>query len=334
MAISKRKLALLASLPIFALGVSVAQDGDGKILSKAEQLKAALAAAGVESTSAGIDEMADAADEFKIAALDTDEIKEGLEAVPGDTTLIGDFVQGGLIIGSTIPGATITLDGERLDVDEEGNFIFGFGRDHGPVAWLNITHADGSVVPAKELKVEDRDFPEQAINGLDSSKVNQYTAEQLEKIKKGVELKNAARANMQKQADWQSRFEWPVTGPISGVFGSRRILNGVPKRPHSGVDIAAPTGTPVVAPADGIVTLAEDDMYFEGGLVFIDHGQGLESALMHMSSVDVEVGQRLKRGEVIGAVGATGRATGPHMHWSLKWRNRLLDAQLVVPEMQ
>ena len=124
-----------------------------------------------------------------------------------------------------------------------------------------------------------------------------------------------------------------MTGRISGVFGSQRILNGEPKRPHSGVDVAVPAGTPVLAPAAGIVTLAENGMYFEGGLVLLDHGHWLESAFLHMSRVDVQPGQRVEKGDIIGAVGATGRATGPHLHWSMKWVGRLVDPQLTVVEM-
>ena len=124
-----------------------------------------------------------------------------------------------------------------------------------------------------------------------------------------------------------------MSGRISGVFGSQRILNGEPKTPHSGMDIAAPTGTPIRAPAPGIVRLAESDMYFEGGLVLLDHGHWLESAFLHMSRIDVEPGQRVEKGDIIGAVGATGRVTGPHLHWSLKWAGRLVDPQLTLDPM-
>ncbi|MBL4620368.1 MAG: M23 family metallopeptidase, partial [Marinicaulis sp.] len=173
----------------------------------------------------------------------------------------------------------------------------------------------------------------QRIDGLDQSKVSGFTEIQLVKIAKDSKKKKAARLDTQSLADWAGGFDWPVTGRISGVFGSQRILNGEPKRPHSGVDVAAVTGTPVRAPASGIVTLAEGDMYFEGGLVLLDHGHWLESAFLHMSRIDVVPGQRIEKGDIIGAVGATGRVTGPHLHWSMKWAGMLVDPQLTVVPM-
>ena len=251
-----------------------------------------------------------------------------LEAV----RLSGNFIQSGLVFGETVPGAKVTLDGEPVMVGEDGRFVFGFGRDSALSALLVATLPDGTV-ERRALDIEDRDFKVQRINGLDQSKVSGFTPAQLEKIGADRKLKDAARAATHPKADWAEGFDWPVTGRISGVFGSQRILNNEPKRPHSGVDVAAPTGTPVLAPASGIVTLAEDDMYFEGGLIFLDHGHWMESAFLHLSRIDVEPGERVEKGQVIGAVGSTGRSTGPHLHWSLKWRGRLVDAQLVAGEM-
>lgn len=246
--------------------------------------------------------------------------------------LKGSMAQGGLVYGQTLPGAAATLDGEPVMVSEEGKFLLGFGRDHGATALLVVTQADGSVV-RRALEIADRDFPVDRVDGLDQSKVSGFTAEQLAKIELDKEKKKAARASTDAAPMWSAGFSWPVLGRVSGVFGSQRILNGEAKTPHSGVDVAAPAGTPVKAPAAGVVRLAESDMYFEGGLVFIDHGQWLESAFLHLSRIDVKPGDRIEAGEVIGAVGATGRATGPHMHWSLKWMGTLVDPQLVVGEM-
>lgn len=255
-------------------------------------------------------------------------------AYEGEAPLIleGKFAQGGLVTGKTEPGAQIDLDGRSVMVDGEGHFLLGFHRDHPAVAHLTVTLPDGSV-EKRALDIEDREFKIERIDGLPPSKVDQYTEEQLKKIADGTAKKKAARAVSSPDAMWRSGFIWPVTGRISGLFGSQRILNGVEKRPHSGTDVARPTGTPIKAPADGIIRLAESDMYFEGGLVFIDHGQNLETAIMHMSRIDVTPGQRVNQGDVIGAIGATGRATGPHMHWSLKWQNRLLDPQLITGPM-
>jgi murein DD-endopeptidase MepM/ murein hydrolase activator NlpD len=128
-------------------------------------------------------------------------------------------------------------------------------------------------------------------------------------------------------------FIWPVTGRISGVYGSQRILNGKPKRPHYGVDIAAPTGTPVKAPADGVVSLVHNDMFYSGGTLIVDHGHGLSTTYMHLHKILVKKGQRVKQGDVIAQVGATGRVTGPHLHWGMNWFDTRLDPSLLVPPM-
>ncbi len=267
------------------------------------------------------------------AAMAGAELRQQVFDDPGTSmSLKGDLVQGGLVFGETLPGAKVTLDGEPVMVSEDGRFVLGFGRDHGQSALLVIRHVDGSVV-RRALAIADRDFPVDRIDGLDQSKVSGFTEEQLKKIAADKEKKSLARQATDARPFWAAGFTWPVTGRISGVFGSQRILNGEPKTPHSGVDVAAAAGTPVKAPAAGIVRLAEGDMYFEGGLVFIDHGQWLESAFLHLSRIDVKPGDRVEAGQVIGAVGATGRATGPHMHWSLKWMGTLVDPQLAAGAM-
>lgn len=254
------------------------------------------------------------------------------DAEPQRFSLDGSFAQGGIVFGHTEPGSQVKLDGEAVMVDNDGRFLVGFGRDSALSALLVVTLPDGAI-ERSAIDIKDRDFPVQRIDGLDQSKVSGFTEEQLAKIAVDREKKKAARAATQELADWSVGFDWPVVGRISGVFGSQRILNGEPKNPHSGVDVAVPTGTPIYAPAPGIVRLAEGDMYFEGGLVLLDHGHWLESAFLHMSRIDVEPGQRVEKGDVIGAVGATGRVTGPHLHWSMKWRGRLVDPQLTAGRM-
>lgn len=270
--------------------------------------------------------------EFNDAMRDVEERQK----VFGDTlervTLEGAFAQGGLIFGATEPGAQVRLDGEMVMVGEDGRFVIGFGRDSALSALLIVTLPDG-VIERRSIALEDREFPVQRIDGLDQSKVSGFTPAQLEKIAADRVKKDAARETSQAAADWAEGFDWPVTGRISGVFGSQRILNGEPKRPHSGLDVAAPRGTPVRAPAAGVITLAQTGMYFEGGLVLLDHGHWLESAFLHLSRLDVAPGTRVEKGDIIGAVGATGRATGPHLHWSIKWRGRLVDPRLTVGEM-
>lgn len=270
--------------------------------------------------------------QFDAAMTDAAERQKVFDAAPRRFQLDGAFSQGGLVFGQTEPGSELRLNGDKVMVGEGGRFVFGFGRDSDPSALVVVTLPDGEV-ERHALTIEKRDFPVQRIDGLDQSKVSGFTQEQLAKIAVDSALKKAARASSQDKADWAGGFDWPVTGRISGVFGSQRILNGEPKRPHSGLDVAAPRGTPVRAPAAGIVTLAETDMYFEGGLVLLDHGHWLESAFLHLSRLDVEPGQRVEKGDIIGAVGATGRATGPHLHWSIKWVGRLVDPRLTLGEM-
>ncbi|WP_051881707.1 M23 family metallopeptidase [Parvularcula oceani] len=247
------------------------------------------------------------------------------------------FTQGGLAFGQTEPGTAVALDGEAVPVTQDGRFVLGFGRDEDTEARLRLAYSDGNV-EERSLRISDRSFPESRIEGVPSNTVNPYSEEDLEHIAVSTDKKTRARERWSPDPMWTSGFTWPARGRISGVFGSQRFYNGEARRPHSGLDIAAPdgttpmqfVGTDIAAPADGVVTLAEPDMFFEGGLVLIDHGQNLESALMHMSRVDVQAGQRVQKGDVIGGVGMTGRATGPHVHWSLKWRDRLVDPLLLV----
>ncbi|WDI30235.1 M23 family metallopeptidase [Hyphococcus flavus] len=267
--------------------------------------------------------------DFAEAMQQVAERQKVFSGAPEMFTLEGDLAQGGLAFGQTERGAKVILDGKDVMVDNDGRFLVGFGRDSALSALLVVEFPDGRV-ERRSFEIEDREFPTQRIDGLDQSKVSGFTEEQLAKIAVDSAKKKAARAETQELADWSLGFDWPVVGRISGVFGSQRILNGEPKRPHSGVDVAAPTGTPIYAPAPGVVRLAEEDMYFEGGLVLLDHGHWLESAFLHMSRVDVEPGQRVEKGDIIGAVGATGRVTGPHLHWSMKWAGELVDPQLIA----
>lgn len=288
---------------------------------------ATCAAAQIQDAPAADDNALD--DNASVAAADRPSV---LETAPARFTLSGEAAQGGLVFGATEPDAKVRLDGQDVMVGEDGLFVIGFGRDSAAAASIEVAFSDGAV-ERLSLAIRDRDFPVQRIDGLDQSKVSDFTDEQLAKIAEDDEKKKAARLKTEKTAYWAEGFDWPVAGPISGVFGSQRILNGEPRRPHSGVDVAAPEGTPVRAPAPGIVTLSETDMFFEGGLIFLDHGHWLESAFMHLSRLDVAPGQKVQKGDILGTVGATGRVTGPHLHWSLKWGARLVDPQIVAPEM-
>ena len=246
--------------------------------------------------------------------------------------LEGGFVQGGLVIGHVVPGASVRLGDKNIRVDPVGRFIVGFGRDHPADAELTVTYQDGAQ-EKRALSIAKREYDLQRVDGVPQSRVTP-PAEVLARIKAEGQKKRAARNVNADSNGYDTVFKWPATGPITGVYGSQRIYNGTPKNPHFGVDVGAPKGTPVTAPAPGIVTLAEDDMYYEGGLIFVDHGMGLISVFMHLSSVDVAVGDTVAQGDLIGKIGATGRATGAHLDWRMYWTDQRIDPQLLVEPME
>ncbi|MBI3506332.1 MAG: M23 family metallopeptidase [Proteobacteria bacterium] len=241
----------------------------------------------------------------------------------------GQFVQGGLVVGTTSPGAQIVLDGKPLRVSPDGQFVVGFARDQ-RVAHLEISA--GGASHKIDLAVAARKFDIQRIDGLPEAQVTPDPAALARIEMENVKLV-AARRRDTAEALFAHGFDWPVTGRISGVYGSQRILNGQPRAPHLGVDVARPVGTPVLASADGIVSLAEPDLFFTGGTLMIDHGHGLSSIYAHLSRIDVAVGRRVRKGEPVAALGATGRVTGPHLHWGMTWFDVRLDPALVVPPM-
>jgi murein DD-endopeptidase MepM/ murein hydrolase activator NlpD len=245
--------------------------------------------------------------------------------------LAGALVQGGLVRGQAAPGSMVWLDGRSLRVTADGRFVLGFGRDAPGSAELLVR------VPAGEerryvLQIAPRSYQVQRIDGLPPRQVTPSEAD-LAKIRADVALLAAAKARDSALHGFAEQMAWPVIGPISGVYGSQRILNGAPRTPHRGVDIAAPAGTPVGAMASGVVSLAEPDMYFTGGTVMVDHGHGLHSIYVHLAEVRVTVGQQLSRGQALGTVGATGRATGPHLHWGVYWFDQAVDPALLVGAM-
>ncbi len=242
--------------------------------------------------------------------------------------LTGEAVQGGLLLGQTYPGATVEVDGRPVPVDETGRFLLGIGRDQKGPLRVEVLR-DQQVLERRALPVKAREYAIQRINGLPPKKVSP-PAETLARIRQEAARVRKARAQTDHKPRWQTGFIWPARGPISGVYGSQRILNGQPRRPHYGVDIAAGEGAPVIAPADGWVRLAEPDLYFSGGTVIVDHGLGLSSTFLHMSAVTVAPGQFVHQGDRIGAVGATGRATGPHLDWRMNWLDQRIDPQQVL----
>lgn len=245
----------------------------------------------------------------------------------------GDAIQGGVMIGDAPSGTrSLSFDGAPVPIDDDGKFIIAFNRDAGQAAQLVATLDNGETV-RKFFNVAPRKWK------IEHVALNRRgrTASAAFKKRRAPELAqiNAARRMQTDSEGWRQTFIWPVKGRISGMFGNQRIYNGSPGSYHSGTDIAAPTGTYYVAPADGVVTLAAASPFsLEGNLLMIDHGMGLNSAFLHSSKILVKKGQYVKRGEPIGRVGSTGSATGPHLHWSMKWNKARIDPILLTGPMQ
>ena len=236
--------------------------------------------------------------------------------------------QGALVIGKVKPGSKIRFADRDLLATPDGIVVFGIGRDEkGPVA-VDIRGPDGKHV-RDEIAVTPRDWPIERVDGVPQATVEPPPAIAA-RIQREQAQVVAARTRDDARADFEETFIWPVEGRISGRFGNQRIYNGIPKAPHSGMDIAVPQGTPIKAPASGIVTFAAPDLYLTGGTVLIDHGHGVSSNFLHMSRIDVKVGEHVAQGQIIGAVGMTGRATGPHLHWGLSWFTVRLDPLLLA----
>lgn len=246
-------------------------------------------------------------------------------------TLEGDLTQGGLARGVAPPGTELRLDDRPVRVAADGAFVFGFGRDAPARAVLRVRYPDGAQ-ETRELSIAARNYETQRINGLPNRMVTPS-----EEAMKRIRRENAWIAEVRRRdtdrPHYRTGFIWPVVGTVTGVYGSRRILNGEPRRPHYGIDIAAATGTPVYSPADGVIALAEGDLYFTGGTVMIDHGYGITSVLSHLDALSVTVGQAVMQGEAVGSVGATGRVTGAHLDWRVNWFEVRLDPALLVPPM-
>jgi murein DD-endopeptidase MepM/ murein hydrolase activator NlpD len=238
-------------------------------------------------------------------------------------------MQGGFLVCSAPPGVDIFVDGVALTkTDDSGRAVIGFDRDAKPFTHIEA-RAGGALVGAADFTIVPQTYSVQRVDGLPQSTVTPTDPALLARIKREVALKGKGFASRAVVFGYSEPWIWPIDGRLSGPWGNQRVLNGVPAAPHMGFDIAAPTGTPIKAPASGIVALAEPDLHYEGGLVFIDHGQGLISMYLHMSRLDVKAGDVVVQGQVIGAVGAKGRATGPHLCWRMKWRDRNLDPALM-----
>ena len=236
--------------------------------------------------------------------------------------------QGALVFGKVPPGSQVRYRERLSRAPGSGTVALGLGRDDTAPPQVDVTLPSGRMEPVS-IAVTPRDWPVEHVNGVPPKTVNP-PPEIAARIQREQALVTAARERDDERTDFALPFQWPVQGRISGRFGNARVYNGQPGAGHSGMDIAAPDGTPVKAPAGGVVTFASPDLYLTGGTVLLDHGHGVSSNFLHLSRIDVKVGHRIEPGQVIGAVGATGRATGPHLHWGMNWFDTRIDPLLVL----
>lgn len=246
----------------------------------------------------------------------------------GALELEGSFKQGGMVIGKTEPGGKIFLGEKEVLVNPEGKFVIGFGRDEKENVVLMLISPSGTTEELT-LTIKPQTYKIDRVDGLPEKTV---TIPEEEKIRRQKEqgMVREARKPVSDFMDWAGGYLKPAKGRITGVYGSQRILNGQPRWPHYGLDIAGDTGTPVLAPAGGMVRLAERNFLLEGGIIIIDHGFGVNSSFLHLSEIRVKTGQRVEQGDEIGAIGMTGRATGPHLDWRINWGSVRLDPALVL----
>ena len=251
----------------------------------------------------------------------------GASAASSISTLPQTVSQGGLVVTSLPPGSHLSLFGTPIHVGADGTAVLGAGRNENGPLLVALTYPDGHTETIS-ITVTPRDWPIERVDGVPAKTVNPppELAARIQREQAGV---SAARERDDSREDFLSGFIWPVQGRISGRFGNQRVYNGEPKAPHSGMDIAVPIGTPVKAPAAGIVTFAQPDLYLTGGTILVDHGFGLSSNFLHLSKLEVSVGQRVKQGQIIGLSGMTGRASGPHLHWGFNWFGTRLDPLLL-----
>lgn len=241
---------------------------------------------------------------------------------------IGDFKQGSFILGKTDPNSKVYIDNRKVRVSTNGYFAFGLDRDRKNNVLIKVKN--GKEIKLIERKVFKRKYKIQRIDGLPPKQVTP-PPEVYERIKKDNKLISKARAIDSKFDFFKEKFIYPIDKYIiTGVYGSQRILNGKPRRPHYGIDFHAPEGTPVKAMMDGKVTLAENDMYFTGGTLIFDHGHGISTLFMHLKDIKVKVGQKVKQGQIVGTLGQSGRATGPHLDIRLNWFEIKLDPVTIL----
>ena len=240
----------------------------------------------------------------------------------------GEFTQGGLLIGQVQEGQTVSYQGKTLNLTTNNQFLLGLGRNAPAITTVTLNSQDQEPQTIT-LEIAARQYNIQKIEGVPAKTVTP-PASDLQRIKQDASMVREARKLVSNKQDFLTGFINPADGPITGVYGSQRFYNGVPKSPHYGIDYAAPTGTPVIAPADGIVTFAHNDLFYSGGTLIIDHGHGLSSTFLHLSEILVKLDQQVTLGMEIAKIGATGRATGPHLDWRMNWLDQRIDPDLVL----
>ena len=239
----------------------------------------------------------------------------------------GKFIQGHFILGKTDPEAKIVVNKKKVKVSKDGFFVFGIDRDRKfDLTFTKILDGKKSVITKKIFK---RKYNIQRIDGLAESKVTPPESV-YKRIKKENNAIGEARAINSNLLYFKEKFIMPVEGIISGVYGSQRILNGKPRWPHYGIDIAAKKGTMIISSGAGIITMAEDDLYYTGGTIIMDHGHGISTIYSHLETILVSVGDQINQGDVIGTVGSTGRSTGPHLDFRINWFQTRLDPMSVL----
>ncbi len=253
------------------------------------------------------------------------------QTVLAELQLTGAFTQGGLLQGQVEPGARVFYGDRALKLTADGRFILGFGRDAALRQSLTLIEPDGQV-RIEEVALAQRDYRIERVDGI-SQQLMEPSKSDLQRIRREAVLVEQARRHDSDFNYFLEPFIWPVKGRVSGVYGSQRIFNGEPRRPHFGLDIAVPSGTPVVAPAGGQVRLVHPGMFFSGITLIVDHGHGLSSSFLHLQRIFVKPGQKVVQGEKLASVGMTGRVTGPHLDWRINWFERQLDPALLVPTL-
>lgn len=240
----------------------------------------------------------------------------------------GELTQGSALIGKVQQGSSLKLNNVPIKVTAQGEFFIGFGRDAKLEQTLMLTKQSGESL-VQTLVLTKRDYKVQEVNGVPKQTVSP-SQENLKRIKKESALVKKARAKVTQHTAFLEEFIVPMKGPITGVYGSQRIYNGVPKRPHYGVDYAGAVGTIVYAPASGVVSMTHSDMFYSGGTLIVDHGYGVSSSFLHLSEILVKEGQEIKQGEAIAKVGQGGRSTGPHLDWRMNWFDVRIDPLKVL----